>query len=183
RMRRGMSLFYNSTLRRRITRPSMRVGRLILSISLPTLTFAHTHALRPDLPAAAGCGLRAARQLERGDPGAPVEGAAGAQVLVGVPERAVVARIDLHAAVVPPAVRVGRLRAAPRLDYQLGLHRAERVGRHAAGDADRREHTGAGRAIAQGDVAQPVHRDAAHPTAGFVRREGALLEQRHIAIG
>ena len=52
-----------------------------------------------------GC-LLAAGELERSDPRAPVEGAGGLQVLGGIPEGAVVDRVDRHRAVVAPAVEV-----------------------------------------------------------------------------
>ena len=50
--------------------------------------------------------LQAAGEFEAGDPGAPVERAARLEVFAGVPEGAVIDRIDRHGAVVAPAGQI-----------------------------------------------------------------------------
>src|SRR5664279_5115176 len=82
---------------------------------------------------------RAARELERRDPGAPVPRTVGLQVLARVPEGAVVHRVDGHGAVVTPAVQRPGLRSTTGLDDALRLHRSERVGEEPARVADARE--------------------------------------------
>src|SRR5207248_11415037 len=90
----------------------------------------------------------AARELEAPYSGVPVESAVRRQVLVGVPERAVVARVDGHARVVAPALAqvavtrvndVLELRARTRDDGAFALaHDAEVVGRQPASVPDTR---------------------------------------------
>ncbi len=57
-----------------------------------------------------GAGLTSASgKFERSDPGTPVKIAAGLQVLVCVPEGAVVNRVDAHATIVAPAAETRQL--------------------------------------------------------------------------
>src|SRR6185437_14642839 len=85
--------------------------------------------------------LLASREFEAADAGAPVERAGVLQVLVGVPESAVVHRINRHAAVVTPAIEVAAaLRAAAIHDARFRAQGAERVAGKTAGVADRRIH-------------------------------------------
>src|SRR5213083_2337453 len=100
--------------------------------------------------------LRAGWELERRDAGTPVERAASLQVFGGIPESAVVTRIDRHCAVVAPPSKVWQLRAAANLDAVFSFHRAQRICWHAARVADGRENAAAGRAIAHCDVADLV---------------------------
>ena len=93
--------------------------------------------------------LLAARELETPDSRAPVERAARLEVLIRVPERAVVQRIDGHGAVIAPSTEIRELRTAARLNNVLRLHCARRIGREPPGVPDRRENTAAGRAVAQ----------------------------------
>src|SRR5881394_252862 len=95
--------------------------------------------------------LLTARELERDDPRPPrTEHEIAAEVLLRVPERAVVARVDGEVAVVAPAL--------------LGLrHLTERIAGRASGVAHGRVVVRPRRAEADRDVAGMVHRDAAHP--------------------
>src|SRR5207249_1001672 len=96
----------------------------------------------------------AARELERPDSRVPVEGAVRGEVLVRVPECAVVGRIDTHARVVAPAAEGGRLRAVAVDDRPLALrHHAERIAREPPGVVDSRMEAGARDAEAERDVA------------------------------
>src|SRR5439155_12627511 len=58
-----------------------------------------------------GRGASTGRELERADPGTPVEGAIGGDVLVRVPERTVVRGIDGHRGVVSPPREASGLRS------------------------------------------------------------------------
>ena len=53
--------------------------------------------------------LLTGRELKRGDPRAPIECAIALQILVGVPEGAVVRRIHADAAVIAPTVDIQSL--------------------------------------------------------------------------
>src|SRR3954464_10058246 len=94
-------------------------------------------------------------ELERDDaraPGPDHDHVLG-QILLRVPERAVVGRVDGEVAVVAPAALDLRLRARAREPDLLGLrHLAEWVARSASRVADRREVVRAGSAVAEGDV-------------------------------
>ncbi len=68
--------------------------------------------------------LLAAWELEGGNPGAPIEGATALEVFRGVPEGAVVNRVNRHGGVIAPAAEVAQLRAGPGLYDRFGLHRA-----------------------------------------------------------
>src|SRR5262249_23759814 len=124
-------------------------------------------------------GQRAAWELERCDPCAPVEGAAGLQVLVGIPEGAIVNGIDCHCRVVAPATQVRELGAIAGDDAVFGLDSVQRISRQAARVANAWPYTAARRAIAERDVALLVHGDTAHPAVYSVGgRECPLLEDR-----
>src|SRR5204863_9688544 len=84
------------------------------------------------------CRTATRREPERADPGAPVERAVRLQVLIRVPERAVVDWINGHRAVVTPTRQVRLLRARPGLQDRLRCQRAERGTRTAARVADGR---------------------------------------------
>src|SRR5674476_279408 len=93
--------------------------------------------------------LVAAGELETRDFRAPVERAARLEVLVRVPERAVVHRIDGHGAVIAPSTEIRELRTAARLNNALRLHCAQRIGDQPPRVPYRRVNTAAGRAVAQ----------------------------------
>src|SRR5262249_50846472 len=123
-------------------------------------------------------------ELERANARAPVEAAAGLQVLVGVPEGAVVHRVHRHRAVVAPAMEVTRLRAHPGLQRRLALrHLPKGVTCQPSGVADSWAYRTAGDAIAKGDIARLIHGDAAHPAVVGVGRVRPLLEDRRRAVG
>src|SRR5207253_9590951 len=127
----------------------------------------------------------APRILEASDPRLPAGNAGrltgGGVVLVDVPERAVVRRIDVHVGVVAPA-RVRRpLHAGAVDDGSLAEgHLAERVPEEAAGVADAGiDRRAVDHAVAQRHVALRVLRDRAHPPVHpVVRYEGPLLVDR-----
>src|SRR5690242_15889029 len=100
-----------------------------------------TEAIVSTASACALSSLLTARELERADASGPRSDhdEVGRQVLLRVPERAVVGRIDAHLAVVAPAAFRFRLRAAARVEHLLGLgHLPRRVAGRAAGVPDRR---------------------------------------------
>src|SRR5207244_10488437 len=110
------------------------------------------------------------REAEASDACAPI--APRGQVLVRVPEGAVVDRIDVQRAVVAPALVA--LRPAARHDRGLGdRHRPRRVGGPTARIADTGIDGRARDAVAERPVAAAVHRAAAEPAAGAVRRVAA----------
>src|SRR5256885_6621776 len=115
--------------------------------------------------------LLTARELERDDPRPPrAEHEIAAEVLLRVPERAVVARIDREVAVVAPTSLDLRLRARARPRNLLGLrHLTERIAGRASRVPDGRVIVRPRRAEADRDVAGVVHRDAAHPAPERVR--------------
>src|ERR1019366_2548171 len=114
--------------------------------------------------------LLAAGELETRDFRAPVKRAVHLEVLVRVPERAVVHGIDGHGAVIAPSTEPCELRTAARLNNGLRLHCAQRIGREPPGVPDRRENTAAGRAVAQRNIPLLVHGDAPHPAVSSIRR-------------
>src|SRR6185436_17934527 len=128
----------------------------------------------------------AAGEPERDDsrpPGADHDRVLG-EVLLRVPERAVVARVDGDIAVVAPASLGLGLRAGAGVRDLLGLGELpERVAGRAAGVPDRRIVVRPGRAEAGGDVALLVLGDRAHPAPDRIGeavggRVGALLVDR-----
>ena len=96
--------------------------------------------------------LLAAGELETPDSRAPVERAARLEVLIRVPERAVVHRINGHGAVIAPSIQICELRTGARLNNVLRLHCAHRIGGQPPRVPYRRVNTAAGRAVAQRDI-------------------------------
>src|SRR5438874_420007 len=103
------------------------------------------------------------------------------EVLLRVPERAVVARVDGEVAVVAPAALDLGLRTGARVaDLLRRGHLTQRVAGGPARVAHGREVVRPRGAVAEGDVAVAVLGDAAHPPPEWVRRRvvgrvGALL--------
>ncbi len=125
-----------------------------------------------------GRAARAARKPERTDARLEVETGGRGVVLLRVPERAVVDRVDGHRAVVaPPAVAVHLAAGAGEPDV-LGAHEPERVAGEPARDADRGVHGRARLRVSEGHVAVSVHRDRTHPSEAVVRGVGPLLVDR-----
>src|ERR1043166_7547197 len=116
------------------------------------------------------------RELERGDARAPVERAAGLQVLGRVPEGAVVYGVNRDGAVIAPAAERRRLRAGAGDDARLRAESAGGVARRARREAYGRLKARARNAVADRDVAHLVHRNRTHPTAVRVYRVRPLLE-------
>src|SRR5215212_1955782 len=124
----------------------------------------------------------AAGLLEGADAGLEVEAAVVGVVLGGEPEGAAVDRVDAHRRIVAPPVAGALLEAAAVDQDLLGAHGAQRVARGAGGIADARVGGRAGNAVADGDVALLVLRDAGQPAVhGGIRREGAGLVQHPAA--
>src|SRR5262249_768820 len=120
-------------------------------------------------------------ELEGADARAPVELARGRDVLIGVPEGAVIGRVDRDAAVVAPAREAERpgLRAGSGDDRALPLgHRPRKITGQPSGVADLRVGRAAGEAKAQAHIAGLIHGEAAHPAVVSVGRIGALLKDR-----
>src|SRR6187402_3974806 len=120
------------------------------------------------------CRSAAARELERADARLPWPRVGRRPVdlvvLVHVVEGAVVAGVDAHRRVVAPA-RVGSgLHAVPVLEDGLALTQlAERVAGQTPGVTDARFDVGSvDDAVARGEIAELVLRDAAHPTVDTV---------------
>src|SRR5215471_9873766 len=76
--------------------------------------------------------LVATWELKRGNTGAPLEATRGGDVLVGVPECAIIHGVNRDAGIVAPAVAGALLRASSGDDLLRGLHRAFVVGRDPA---------------------------------------------------
>src|SRR3990170_5848460 len=131
------------------------------------------------LPSLRGRRSRTAWHLEAADPGAPL-GTPRRVVLARIPERAVVHRIDAHRAVVAPAIATA-LRGGAGDELGLLLEGVQRIAGQAGGVRQGREHPGAGisappgDAVAESDVAEPVHRDTSHPPVLRARGVRALL--------
>ena len=135
-------------------------------------------------------GRRACRKLERSNTCLPVAARTvglAAVVLVRVPERAVVRRIDAHRRVIAPAITrraaaVVRLRTRTGNELCLALRqRIQRIAREASGirDAWKIRHRAARRAIGERHVALCVDGDAAHPAMQRrVGRVDLLLHRR-----
>src|SRR5205814_281688 len=122
-------------------------------------------------------------QLERPDPGAPVERAVRGDVFARVPERASVDRVDAHRAVIAPAAQPpSGLRAGAVDDRPFALaHLARRVGGKSTGVVDLRLETRARDAETKSDASGLIHRDAAHPAVTRVGRVRPLLEEGEVA--
>src|SRR5207248_9053346 len=125
----------------------------------------------------------AAWQLERPDPGAPVERAVRGDVFARVPERASVDRVDAHRAVIAPAAQPpSGLRAGAVDDRPFALaHLARRLGGKSSGVVALRVETRARDAEAEADASGLIHRDAAHPAVARVGRVRPLLEEGEVA--
>ena len=135
--------------------------------------------------------------LEGTDARVPIAGSSvrlSVVILIGVPERALVGRVQIHRTVVAPpiarpAAAVVFLRAAPGDELHFGLW--QRVGRirhepSRIGDAGKVRRRCVRRRVAQRHVALPVHREAAHEAIERrVRRVDLLLQRncRHGAAG
>ena len=65
--------------------------------------------------------LETRRELEVRDLGAPIEGAARFQVFGGIPQRAIVGRVNGNAAVIAPTIQVLQLRTAADLEEGFAL--------------------------------------------------------------
>ncbi len=114
----------------------------------------------------------------------PVERAVGRQVLVRVPEGAVIDRVHRHRGVVAPTVDGKGLNTRPRGQRRLPLRqRAEWVAGQPAGQRDAGVDCVADDAVAGGDVSARVHGRRTHPSIPGVWGEGALLIQRGRAAG
>ena len=122
----------------------------------------------------------AAGELKVHDARVPVVCAVAENVLLRVPEGAVVDGIDGHGAVVAPAIDVGGLRAAADHDGGFGFELTGGIGGNASGESDRGIDRAPADAVAESDVADFVHGDAAHPAIVGVGRVGALLRDHRI---
>src|SRR5690242_710548 len=96
---------------------------------------------------------RAGWEFERRDPRMPISVGIRRYVLSGVPERTAVGWVNLHGAVVAPAVEGARLRAATGDDRRLTLRELSRwVAGEPPRNADRWEGARARHREADGDV-------------------------------
>src|SRR5215472_10335841 len=107
--------------------------------------------------------LLAAGNSEGCKPCAPVKRATGLEVLRGVPERAVVHRIDRHAGVISPAVQTPELRARAFNYARFRLKGSRWVSGRTHRKANRGVNQAAGHAIANRDVPNLIHGNAPHP--------------------
>src|SRR2546422_9435589 len=121
-------------------------------------------------------------EAERSDASAPVEGAVGQKVFVRVPESTVIYRINAHAGVITPSVKVLCLRASSLKNAPLALKTSQWVRRHASRKADRRVHAGTRDAVTDRDIANLVHRGTPHPAGTRVRRVRPLLVHNGCAV-
>src|ERR1051326_3004729 len=126
----------------------------------------------------------ASRELERADARAPVEAGRRCVILVRVPERAVVNRIDRQRAVIAPATARTRLTASAGEQRRFTLpQRVDRIRREPSRITDLRENRPARSAVTNRQAAVVVHRRATHPTPGRVRLISALLRDRYWTTG
>ena len=113
----------------------------------------------------------------------PVEASRGREVLVGVPEGAVVGWVNAGAAVVAPAGETAGLGSAALIEDRFCFKGAEWVAGHAAGEANRGIDGAAGDAEAEAEIVRCVCGHAAHPTAIRIGCVGALLVDRRAGCG
>ena len=100
-------------------------------------------------------------------------------VLIGVPEGALVYRINRHGAIVTPAAIRSRVHARAFHNRGFRLHGSQRVAIFVDGVANGGfGDSGIGDAVAEGDVTGAIHGNTAHPTVGVVRPVGAFLVER-----
>ncbi|OQA94793.1 MAG: hypothetical protein BWY25_02671 [Chloroflexi bacterium ADurb.Bin222] len=137
-----------------------------------------------DAAQGAGFGDRAAGETEGADARHPGGVARRRQVLLCVPEGAVVHWINAHHAVVAPAIVAAGLIAAADDQRRLGLgQRPQGIVRQPSGVAHGGIDAAAGHAVAQGEVALSVHRYTAHPAVMGIRGIRALLINRRRPAG
>ncbi len=124
-------------------------------------------------------------ELEVRDTGGPVERAGGFYVLLGKPEGAIVNRIDLHGAVVAPAIAGAFLNAGAGDDVEFRFHGSGRIARSSAGNTHGRIKSTGGTDDAEADglVTGGVHGGRAHPAIRGIRRERTLLRDGGSAVG
>src|SRR6266851_6505612 len=104
----------------------------------------------------------------------PVTTSTRRQILIRVPEGAVVDRIDAHAAVVAPAV-CAHFRTPTLENKRFSFHGSERIGRNPAGVINSGVHAGTGFAVSHGNVANVIHCYAGHPAPVPIGRKCPLL--------
>src|SRR5258707_558036 len=91
-------------------------------------------------------------ELGAGNTCVPVENTGGLHIFTGIPEGAIVSRINLHGAIVAPAGKISSsrevgLRACTRYYNGFGLHSARRITSQAAGNGDGRGNSAAGNTV------------------------------------
>lgn len=131
-------------------------------------TQAKCQSVLPELSVIAAS-LLAARKLEATYLSAPVEGPAALEVFIGVEERAIIARVDADAAVVPPPVQVRELRTGAGFQARFRLERSRGVAWDSSCITDAGKDAPTGSAVPDCDIPGLVHTDAAHPSEGTVR--------------
>src|SRR5258708_2477666 len=107
----------------------------------------------------------------------PIEAASFADILGREPESAIVGRVDAHACIVAPAIRI-RLRAGAGHGRLLGCHLVERVSGTPTRETDRGGGLRGRYAVAHQDVLRLIHGYTGHPAESAVRRVRALLKYR-----
>src|SRR5207253_587275 len=125
--------------------------------------------------------LETRRKFEVRDLGAPIESATRLQIFSGVPQGAIIGRIDSDTAVIAPAVQVLQLGAAASHDGSFALQNSQRISGQATAEPNCRKRAAGRNAVADGNIPHFVHGNAAHPSAVVVRRVGALLIYREAA--
>ena len=123
------------------------------------------------------------RKSKRCDLRCPVERSIGREVLICVPERAAVRRIDAHCCVVAPSVEPDGLSARSGQNHGFGFHDVQRIGAGAAGIRDRGLHRCRRLAVAESDVSASVHGNRAHPPVIRIGRERGILVHRQRTTG
>ena len=81
-------------------------------------------------------GSSAVAKLGAGNSSAPVESTVGLHVFTGKPKGAIVTRINLHGAIVPPPRKSGGLRPRSRHNHGFRLHRARSVRECSSGNGE-----------------------------------------------
>src|SRR5258707_8353068 len=104
----------------------------------------------------------AVREFDRDNRCLPIETAGCADILGREPESAIVGRVDAHACIVAPAIRI-RLETGAGHGRLLGCHPVEQVSGAPTSETDRGGSLRARYAVAHQDVLRLIHSYTGHP--------------------
>jgi hypothetical protein len=121
---------------------------------------------------------RTSIELERADSSYPVKTSRDCVVLLRIPKRAVVARVNRHRTVIAPAMKRIELHAASVDKYKRAVHCTPWIVCSSAAHVDAGKDALAGRAETQRRIANMVHGNAAEPIIHVWIFERSLLVNR-----